>query len=67
MLMNEKVNLKGNDEAALILQEKCTDLDWTICRPGMLTEDAHKGVLEAGFDYGPGNPATACKIDLAHW
>ena len=35
---NEAAMLAGNDEMAAFLVQECSDLDWTITRPGMLDE-----------------------------
>ena len=67
-MMKEKATLAGNDELALFLQEECTDIDWTITRPGMLSDEVEQGVVEPAFDYGPGMPSDhPSKIDLTRW
>lgn len=55
-MMKEKAALAGNDAVALFLEEECQDIDWTITRPGMLSDEGIQGVVEAAFDYGPGMP-----------
>ena len=53
----KKAALAGNDAVPLILEEECQDIDWTITRPGMLSDEGIQGVVEVVFDYGPGMPA----------
>ena len=66
--MKEKATLAGNDEVALFLQDECADIDWTITRPGLLSDEGVQGVVEAANDYGPGMPGgTPSKIDLTRW
>lgn len=68
LAMKEKATLKGNDEVALFLEKECSDIDWTITRPGLLSDDISKGGVEAAFDYGPGTPPqTITKEDLTWW
>ena len=67
-MMKEKATLAGNDAVALFLEEECPDIDWTITRPGMLSDKGVQGVVEPAFDYGPGMPADhPSKIDLTRW
>ncbi|MAA79591.1 MAG: hypothetical protein CL916_10060 [Deltaproteobacteria bacterium] len=67
-LMKEKATLEGNDKVSLFLQEECADIDWTMTRPGMLSDNPQEGVVEAAFDYGPGMPADhPSKVDLTRW
>jgi hypothetical protein len=64
----EGAALAGNDEAAEFLIKECSDLDWTIARPGMLDERPASGHVEADHDYGPGGAAsTIGKVDLTRW
>ena len=57
-----------HDEAAEFLIKECSDLDWTIARPGMLDERPASGHVEADHDYGPGGAAsTIGKVDLTRW
>lgn len=66
--MNEAAVLKGNDEMARFLVSECDDIDWTITRPGLLSDDGPAGVVEAMHDYGPGMPGgTPSKVDLTRW
>ena len=66
--MKEKATLEGNDKVSLFLQEECSDINWTMTRPGMLSDNTEEGVVEAAFDYGPGMPADhPSKIDLTRW
>ena len=68
LIMKETATLEGNDKLALFLQDECDDIDWTITRPGMLTDNGVEGVVEAAFDYGPGTPSDQpSKIDLTRW
>ena len=68
LVMKEKATLAGNDEVALFLQEECADIDWTITRPGLLSDEGTQGMVEAANDYGPGMPGgTPSKIDLTRW
>lgn len=68
LLMKEKATLEGNDKVSLFLQEECSDIDWTMTRPGMLSDNTEEGVVEAAFDYGPGMPADhPSKMDLTRW
>ncbi len=68
LVMKEKATLAGNDAVALFLQDECADIDWTITRPGMLSDEGTQGVVEAANDYGPGMPGgTPSKIDLTRW
>ena len=66
--MKEKATLEGNDKLALFLQEECMDIDWTITRPGMLSDEGVQGLIEPAFDYGPGMPSDhPSKIDFTRW
>jgi len=68
LFMKEKATLEGNDKVSLFLQEECMDIDWTMTRPGMLSDKGVEGVVEAAFKYGPGMPADhPSKIDLTRW
>lgn len=68
LAMKEKATLKGNDEVALFLEKECNDIDWTITRPGLLSDEMSKGSVVAAFDYGPGTPPqTITKEDLTWW
>jgi retinol dehydrogenase-14 len=64
---NEAAMLAGNDEAARFLVRECSDLDWTLARPGMLDDRPPSGIVEADHDYGPGMAAKVGKIDLTRW
>lgn len=67
-MMKEKATLKGNDEAMLFLQDECKDLDWTVMRPGMLSDGPSTGMIRHAFDYGPGIPNDhPSKVDLTRW
>ncbi|MAA77853.1 MAG: hypothetical protein CL916_01230 [Deltaproteobacteria bacterium] len=65
---NEAAMIEGNDEMAEFLVKECSDLQWTITRPGMLDEREESGIIEADHDYGPGMPGGKVgKIDLTRW
>ena len=64
--MNEKAVLEGNDEMAAFLVAECADIDWTITRPGMLSDGPPQGVVEADHDYGPGMPSVTSTATHGH-
>ena len=67
-ITNEAAMIAGNDEMAEFLVQSCSDLDWTITRPGMLDERDASDPIEAAHDYGSGMPSDKIgKIDLTRW
>lgn len=67
-MTNEAAMIAGNDEMAAFLSQTCSDLDWTITRPGMLDEREESGPIEAAHNYGAGMPSGKIgKIDLTRW
>ena len=65
---NEAAMIAGNDEMADFLVQSCSDLNWTITRPGMLDERDASDPIEAAHNYGSGMPSGKIgKIDLTRW
>ena len=67
-MTNEAAMIAGNDEMAQFMVQACSDLNWTITRPGMLDEREASGIIEADHNYGAGMPSGKVgKIDLTRW
>ena len=62
--LGEALILKENQIIADILQGESSNIDWTLARPGMLTDGASKGVVESTYD---GADGTVDFTDLAKW
>lgn len=56
--LGEELILKENQIIADMLQSESAMIDWTLARPGMLTEGDSKGVVEPSFDKDHGATVT---------
>jgi len=63
--LGEALILKENQIIADMLQSESASIDWTLARPGILSEGESKGVVEGSYDKDPGVDVRFA--DLAKW
>lgn len=66
--LGEELILKENQVIAEMFEAETADIDWTLTRPGVLSEEPSKGTVTGDFTESVGsNAEDATFVDLAAW